>query len=104
MPPTNDAIHAVIFRSGEWLVAQCLEYDIATQARELRDLLNEVERIVAAHILVAAKDGTEPFVDIPKAPKRFWQMYKNATAKVEPLRRPAEFPAAPHPPLELRAA
>jgi hypothetical protein len=103
MPSTNDAIHAVIFRNGEWWVAQCLEYDIATQARELRDLLNEVERIVAAHILVADKDGMEPFANLPKAPKRFWQMYKNATARVEPI-RPAEFPAAHHPPLELRAA
>jgi hypothetical protein len=84
MPPTNDAIHAVIFRNGEWLVAQCLEYDIATQARELRDLLNEVERIVAAHILVADKDGTTPFADIPKAPKQFWQMYKNAGSQAVP--------------------
>lgn len=96
-------IHAVVFRSGEWLVAQCLEYDIATQARDLKGLLYEVERILAAHVLVARQDGAEPFTNIPKAPKRFWKMYQEATARLEPIRQ-AEPPAAWHPPVELRAA
>lgn len=96
-------IHAVIFRSGEWLIAQFLEHDIATQARELPDLLYEVKRILVAHVLGAEKQGTEPFADIPRAPKRFWQMYKGATAKLEPL-HPIDFPASRQPVVELRAA
>lgn len=104
MPNQNEEkIHAVVFRSGEWLVAQCLEYDIATQARELGALLYEVERILTAHVLVAEQDGAEPFANIPKAPKRFWKMYQEATARIEPV-RPIEPPVAWHPPVELRAA
>ncbi len=96
-------IHAVIFRSGEWLVAQCLEYDIATQARDLGALLYEVERILTAHVLVARHEGAEPFTNLPKAPKRFWKMYQEAGVKLEPVRE-AELSTSCHPPLELRAA
>jgi hypothetical protein len=106
MPTTDEhKIHAVIFRNGEWLIAQCLEHDIATQAHELKELLYDVERILSAHILVADQDGSEPFANLPKAPRRFWQMYKDAIAKLEPIRS-IELPTArhPRPVLELRAA
>ncbi|HEY3571028.1 MAG TPA: hypothetical protein VGP73_24070 [Thermoanaerobaculia bacterium] len=103
--PEENKIHVVIFRNGERLIAQCLEHDIATQARDVRELLHEVERILSAHILVAEQDGVEPFANVPKAPRRFWQMYKDATARLEPIRE-IELPAAghPRPVLELRAA
>jgi hypothetical protein len=103
--PDEHKIHVVIFRNGEWLIAQCLEHDIATQAHDVKDLLHEVERILSAHILVADQDGSEPFANIPKAPRRFWQMYKDATARLEPI-RDIELPSArhPRPVLELRAA
>jgi len=75
--PNDYQIHAVAFRSGSCWVAQCLEYDIATQAKSFRELLYEVERILVAHVLVARGEGADPFAGIPKAPKRFWEMYKN---------------------------
>jgi hypothetical protein len=103
--PDEHKIHVVIFRNGEWLIAQCLEHDIATQAHDVKELLHEAERILSAHILVADQGGSEPFAKIPKAPRRFWQMYKDATARLEPI-RDIELPAARHPRLvlELRAA
>lgn len=36
-------VRAVAFQSGDWWVAQCLEYAIATQARKLEDLPYEIE-------------------------------------------------------------
>ena len=101
----ENRIHAVAFQHGEWWVAQCLEYDIATQARTLDDLLLEVERILFAHVVVAKKEGIEPFASIPKAPKRFWQMYRTARTKltpVEPARLP--LPEGERPVVEVRAA
>ena len=32
------AIRAVVFQEGEWLCAQCLEYDLVAQAKSLRQL------------------------------------------------------------------
>jgi hypothetical protein len=96
-------IHAVVFRSSDGYVAQCLEYDIATQATSVSALLYEVDRIIAAHLLLADQEGNEPFASIPRAPRRFWQMYREANARLEPVRH-ARFPTKAQPRLELRAA
>lgn len=99
----NHLIHAVAFRSGDCWVAQCLEYDIATQAHSLYDLLYEVERILVAHLLTAKKTGTEPFANIGKAPKRFWEMYRNG--KPLPDATPVELVSSEeHPRVELALA
>ena len=78
-----DILHAVAFPRGNHWVAQCLEHDIATQAATPDELLYELERIVAAHLLVADREDVEPFADIPRAPRRFWELYRHARAKVE---------------------
>ena len=108
--PTNaedeHKIRAVIFPHGEWLIAQCLDYDIVTRVRQtanpiesLEGILSELERILAAHLVLANREGRDPFADIPKAPKRFWEMYETARFKLQRLGR-AELPGK----LELRAA
>lgn len=102
-PPKPYKIHAVVFTEGPWCVAQCLEYDIATRARSMSALYYEVERIVAAHILYARQEGQEPFANITRAPKRFWQMYKDANLSLEPVRS-KEFVSPPPVEVELRAA
>jgi hypothetical protein len=76
------AVRAVAFRNGRNWVAQCLEYDIATQAKTRGALLCELDRILTAHLLMAEKEGTSPFKGIPRAPKRFWEMYRAARSKV----------------------
>jgi len=94
-------LHAVAFEhAGHW-VAQCLEHDIATQAKTLDDLLYEFERILAAHILGA--ESTDPFANIPPAPKSFWAMYDRAVTKVAPV-KPFPIPADQRPSLEIRKA
>jgi len=104
MTGEKGTIQAVVFqREGHW-VAQCLDYDIATQAGSLNDLVYEVERIIVAHLLLAKKDEN-PFASLPKAPQKFWEMYQNASIRLTPV-QPAEFPIPPEqrPSLELRAA
>lgn len=81
----TETIRAVAFREGAWWVAQCLEYDIATQAKSLEALVYEVERILAAYFVVAEREGLEPFQNIPKAPKRFWEMYRAAKMRIAPV-------------------
>lgn len=71
----NLKIRAVLFQSHGWWVAQCLEYDIATQARTQADLLYELERIIVGHFLVSAEMGRRPFERLPRAPRRYWEMY-----------------------------
>jgi hypothetical protein len=76
-------VSAVLFREGEWWVAQCLEYDIATQARRLEDLPQELHRLLTNQILASLEAGIEPFQGFSRAPRRFWEMYERAKSRVE---------------------
>jgi len=61
--------------AGAWS-AQVLEYDIATQAKTLRQLFHETERILAGYLALAAEEGRKPFEGIPPAPRRYWRLYE----------------------------
>ena len=71
-------IRVVVFQDGAWWVGQCLEYDIAAQARTLPALYIEVERLLVGRLVVAHERGVLPFAGLPVAPPRFWQMFDRA--------------------------
>ena len=71
-------IRAVLFREEGWWVAQCLEHDIAVQATTQPDLIYELERILVGHLAVSEEARREPFASLPKAPRRYWEMYERA--------------------------
>lgn len=72
-------IRAILFEeAGAWC-AQCLEYDIAAQARTEPELRKELASVLTTHFLASAKFGQEPFLGLPKAPARFFEMYEGAS-------------------------
>lgn len=74
-------IRAVQFQeSGLWC-GQCLEHDVATQARTLADLKAELIQAISIHADLAIERGREPLAGLPKAPDRYFQMY-DAFAKL----------------------
>jgi len=76
-------IRAVAFRRGDWWVAQCLEYRLATQTKALEDLPHELERLLSVQIKSSLDRGTEPFAGFSPAPPRYWQMYERARTRLE---------------------
>lgn len=66
---------AVLFERspGEW-VAQCLQYDIGAQARDITDLVYELQRALAGHIVIAQENGLEPFTCLGPAPGEYWEL------------------------------
>jgi predicted RNase H-like HicB family nuclease len=68
-------IRAVLFHEAGWWCAQCLEYDIATQAQTIPELKKELERALTIHVELSTERGQEPFALLPKAPERYFQMY-----------------------------
>ena len=84
-------ISAVVFREGEFWVAQCLEYDIATQAKSLRDLQYELQRTLVGHIVASNEAGQQPFEKLAPAPKPYWDMFATAYA-LESERHPFRLP------------
>ncbi len=81
-----------------WL-AQCLQYDIAAQAKTLGDLRYELERILVGHLVISAENGAEPFEDIPPAPTEFWQKYLKANMRLQADTMPFRMPHPPQRPL-----
>jgi len=68
-------ISVLIERAGDWWVAQCLQHDLATQARTISELHYEIQRLLIAHIVACEHQGIEPF-QIPPAPREFWAKYE----------------------------
>ncbi len=72
-----------------WWVAQCLEFDIAVQARNLGDAKYEFIQTFVAHIVSALELGQKPFEGVPKAPSSFWALYAGSTDSLDPATFPA---------------
>jgi len=97
------SIRAVVFREeGRW-VAQCLEYDIATQDDSMDGLYDRLGRVLAAYLGLAAEPGADPFAGIPPAPKRYWEMYRGARLRLQPVAPARDSEASRVPALDLRA-
>jgi hypothetical protein len=67
----------LIFKEDDWWVAQCLEYDIAAQARTLPDVQYEIQRVLVGRIAMAERLKIDPFEGISAAPEVYSSMVKN---------------------------
>lgn len=76
-------LRVVVFKGQKHWVAQCLEYDIAAQARQLDDLPTMLRKSLEAELELSRKEGVEPFSVLSPAPDRYWAMWKGS----EPVRR-----------------
>ena len=86
-------VRILAFQAGPWWVAQCLEFDVAVQAKSLPDLFYEVERTVIGHLVVAEKRGLRALEDLPPAPQRYWDLWDRSKMTVS--RDPAPFRVPP---------
>lgn len=69
-----EEIHVLVFRDGDLLIAQCLEYDIAVQAKELIKLQDLLVSEIIEQIKLDIQYGEEPLSTTPKTPQSFWDM------------------------------
>jgi len=76
--PRKYVIRAVVFQEGEWLCAQCLEYDLMVQARNLKQLSRALQKILVGHIAIRRRHNQQPFRDLPRAPEKYWAMYRRS--------------------------
>jgi hypothetical protein len=102
----NYKLSAVLFQEADWWVAQCLEYDIATQAKTLQGLYYELERTLVGQIVASKEVGVVPFEKIPPAPQQFWEMFSKSKLRLEGDSMPFRMPSGvsvPTPELRLAA-
>jgi hypothetical protein len=74
---TTHTFRAVLIQEadGRWS-AQCLEYDIAVQAKNLTDVRAELEKALVGHFVVCTELKLKPFETLGPAPQRYWEMFK----------------------------
>lgn len=72
---------------GEGWSAQCLEYDIAMQAKTMTELIYEINRVLMGNIVVSKELGMEPFANLKTAPPVYYQLFEQAKTTVcrEPI-------------------
>jgi len=63
--------------------AQCLEHDIAAQAKTLPDLYYELQRVVAAQLTMSNRLKVKPFKHLPRAPQVYWEIFKKSQFGLE---------------------
>ena len=77
-----------------WWVAQCLELDIAVQARDLEGLDRELTRVLSGHVAYALRKGIDPFTSVSPAPEECWEVWENAR-RVDHAPAPPQMPSMP---------
>lgn len=67
-------LDAVVFQDEGIWVGVFLEHYLVTQANTKAALLEELRRLVTAHIVISLENGQRPFKDLPRAPQRYWNL------------------------------
>lgn len=83
-PASKITIRAVVYQQGDSLCAQCLECDIATQAKNLDDLCYDLERLIIGHIAIGLEHGFDALSRTRPAPKRYWEMFRRSRIELPP--------------------
>jgi hypothetical protein len=73
------SIRAVVFQDGRRWIAQCLEYDLCTSARDRQELTRKLASQLRLQIMLDLAKGDEPFRGLPRAPQKFWDLYSSST-------------------------
>jgi hypothetical protein len=82
-------LRVLVERAGDWWVAQCIEYDLATQVRSLSALHDELDRLIASHIESSSDLGVSTLA-LPPAPSEVQQRYELAATRLERVSRPRQ--------------
>ena len=69
-------MRVLIYREGDWLIAQALEYDLTASAQSIEDLEYEFERTLVVHAMACSKENLQPFYSLNPAPDMFWKAFE----------------------------
>ena len=84
-------MRVVLVEGGEAWAAQILEYDIACQAKRLKDRPAELKRTIRGHILVSRELGLDLFADLGRAPHQHYDLWERDIATPTSVEAPAPF-------------
>ena len=68
-------IRAIVSQEDDWWCVQCLDYDIAVQARTKANLKEELIQLIVTHLAASTELRQPAFAGLPRAPERFFRFY-----------------------------
>jgi hypothetical protein len=87
-------IRAIVFQEGDMFVAQCLEYDISTQAKDLNALMDRLDLTVEAVFAECREKGKAPVELIGAAPNYYHTLWDNRSVALDRVNVPTSSPIA----------
>ena len=75
-------VRVVVFREEDMYVAQCLEFDIATQAPDIEGVLDRLDLTIEAECQMSKEATGEPFSGIPPAPVYFHHLWEKGSVAI----------------------
>lgn len=88
-------LRILVLREGDWFVAQCLEVDLGACAKNLDDVMYELQKTIVGQLFLDETRQRKPFQDLPPAPEEFFQAFQKACAHAAPLPNFRMPPTAP---------
>ena len=89
-----DPIRVLLSKEGEHWVAQCLEYDIGVQARDLGQLRKRLLVAIQAERDESLRRHGKPFAGIGPAPQHYHDLWLRRAGEFKPV-HPTAVPDAP---------
>lgn len=81
-------VRVIVYPEGDMYIAQCLEVDIATQARDIPSLLERLDLTIDAECAISRELGQEPFKRIAPAPNYFHDLWEKRSVTLQHLHVP----------------
>lgn len=81
-------IRVLLNKEGDYWVAQCLEYDIGAQARDLEELRKRLVAAIEAEKQESIRRHGKAFGGIPAAPAYFYERWEHRAGQFTPTRPP----------------
>lgn len=76
-------VRIVAYQDGDMWVAQCLEYDIATQAPDMDTLVARMDDTLCAEAMYTREHYGETFAGLDPAPDVFQALFAGATSALK---------------------
>ena len=78
-------LRVIVYRDGDHYIAQGLELDIATQAKDISSLLARFDLTIEAECAMSLERGSIPFAGIGAAPNFFHGLWEKRSVSLQHL-------------------
>jgi hypothetical protein len=83
----------VIFQEKSRWIAQCLEYDVASDGETILDAIDMFIFAMKGNAELAIKNGDVPFSKLKPAPQKYFDLYEKAVLLSPDLKFPTPWPS-----------